>query len=83
MADNNYQGYPAYTPLEVATPTPTPINYSNQNSGYVGAKAYYRTPLDTFNCAACPVGVFTVLLFGTIFLYQVKIKHLVLSELFL
>ena len=69
MADNNYQGYPAYTPLEVAPPTPTPINYSNQNSGYVGAKAYYRTPLSTIHCIACPLGVFAVLLFGTISLY--------------
>ena len=69
MADNNYQGYPAYTPLEVAPPTATPINYNNQGSGYVGAKAYYRTPLSTFHCTACPVGVFAVLLFGTVFIY--------------
>ena len=30
MADNNYQEYPAFTPLEVAPPTATPIN-NNQS----------------------------------------------------
>ena len=68
MTDNNYQGYQAYqgyTPLEVATPQP--INYNTQNNGYEGRKSHYRTPLSTFHCTACPVGIFAVLLFGTVF----------------
>ena len=67
MADNNYQGYQTYTPLEVGAPQP--INYNGQNSGYEGVKAHYRTPLSSFHCLACPFGTFISILFYSLFIF--------------
>ena len=74
---NNYRGYTpdetnnygGYTPLDIGQQPP--INTSNisniQSDGCEGSRVHYRTPLNTFHCTACPVGIFAVLLFGSVF----------------
>ena len=61
---NNTQGY---TSLDVGEQQSNNNNYPSE--GYEGCKVHYRTPINTFHCIACPIGIFAVLLFGSLFTF--------------